>query len=138
MSGYGMGGYVGNAHDKIRIARQEKEREEARMKFEEAKRNAEGGAALRSFGAGTTEVSQGGWQLATLAEHTPGLQAGPAACMCARALPWARGTCVSCSAMDWEVASMGSSRHGPGPTSPREHRATRPIHPHIPHPHADA
>lgn len=56
MAGYGMGGYVGNTHDKARITRQEKEREEAKQKFEEAKRKAEEGAGLRKFGAGTTEV----------------------------------------------------------------------------------
>ncbi|KAL6775844.1 XAP5 [Auxenochlorella protothecoides x Auxenochlorella symbiontica] len=56
MAGYGMGGYVGNTHDKARITRQEKEREEAKQKFEEAKRKAEEGAGLRKFGAGTTET----------------------------------------------------------------------------------
>lgn len=60
MAGYGMGGYVGNTHDKARVTRQEKEREEAKQKFEEAKRKAEEGAGLRKFGAGTTEVSS--WQ----------------------------------------------------------------------------
>lgn len=48
------GGYVGTAEDKRRIARQEKEREEAKKKFEDAKNVTTQG--LREFGTGTSEV----------------------------------------------------------------------------------
>ena len=51
-----MGGYVGNAHDKQRIERQLKEREEQRKQVEEAKKKAQSGAGLREFGAATSEV----------------------------------------------------------------------------------
>lgn len=54
-----MGGYVGGAQDKARIARQEKEREESRKKFEEARQKSEQEAhGLRKFGAATSEVCQ--------------------------------------------------------------------------------
>jgi hypothetical protein len=59
MSGYGMGGYVGNSEDQRRIARQEKERAAEKKKHEELRRKAEQGAetaGLRKFGAGTSEV----------------------------------------------------------------------------------
>lgn len=66
MAGYGMGGYVGGAHDKARIARQEKEREASRKQYEEAKKKSEQEVhALRRFGGATSEVSNdagGGWE----------------------------------------------------------------------------
>lgn len=50
-----MSGYVGTSEDKRRILRQEREREQQRQVYEDA-RNKGGGAALREFGSGTSEV----------------------------------------------------------------------------------
>lgn len=58
-----MGGYVGNFHDKRRIERQQKEREEERKQLEELRRKAEAQAAkgpLRDYVAGTSEVGAAG------------------------------------------------------------------------------
>ena len=57
----GLQGYVGSGADVQRIRRQEKEREESRQKYEEAKkrREAEDGTAanaFKQFGAGTSET----------------------------------------------------------------------------------
>lgn len=54
----GLQGYVGTSGDAQRIVRQEKEREEERRKFEEARSRAEtaGENAFKSFGAGSSEM----------------------------------------------------------------------------------
>ena len=46
--------YVGNSADKARILKQEKEREEQRRTYEDARNKT--AAGLRQFGAGTSEV----------------------------------------------------------------------------------
>jgi hypothetical protein len=46
--------YVGNSADKARIVKQEKEREEQRRTYEDARNKQNNG--LRQFGAGTSEV----------------------------------------------------------------------------------
>lgn len=60
MSGFGDG-YVGNSADVARIRRVEKQREEAKKKYEEqakAQREKAEAAALRQFGASTSEVRE--------------------------------------------------------------------------------
>ena len=47
---------AGNTHDKLRIERQTKEREEQHKDFEEAKKKLQQGQGLRQFGAASTEV----------------------------------------------------------------------------------
>jgi hypothetical protein len=49
-----MSGYVGTNEDKMRIVRQEKERENQRKTYEDARKPA--AAGLRTFGTGTSEV----------------------------------------------------------------------------------
>ena len=49
---------AGNTHDKLRIERQTKEREEQHKDFEEAKKKLQQGQGLRQFGAASTEVRQ--------------------------------------------------------------------------------
>jgi protein FAM50 len=63
-----MNGYVGTAEDKRRIVRQQKEREQQLKAFEDAKRAVEdkNTAALRQFGASTTEVADAAFKNATV------------------------------------------------------------------------
>lgn len=58
------GGYVGTAEDKRRIVRQEKEREEAKKKFEDAKSVTTQG--LREFGTGTSELHEHAFKAETV------------------------------------------------------------------------
>lgn len=51
----GMGGYVGSSADHHRISKQQKEREQQRKQFEDAKKKAEAAGGLRQFGTGTSE-----------------------------------------------------------------------------------
>ena len=55
----GLDGYVGNAHDDMRIRAEQKKREEERKRFEELKRQSDANvskAGLRQFGVATSEV----------------------------------------------------------------------------------
>jgi protein FAM50 len=62
-----MGGYVGTAEDQRRIIRQQKERDEQRRQFEEAKQKLEaGGPGLREFGTGTSEVLEHAFKTETV------------------------------------------------------------------------
>ncbi|KAG7669498.1 hypothetical protein Ndes2437B_g05676 [Nannochloris sp. 'desiccata'] len=62
-----MGGYVGSAEDQRRIIRQQKERDEQRRQFEEAKQKLEaGGPGLRTFGTGTSEVLEHAFKTETV------------------------------------------------------------------------
>lgn len=60
MAGSFAGGYVGTSEDVARIRRQEKQRGDARKKFEVLKKESDDrvdGAGLRQFGVSTSEVS---------------------------------------------------------------------------------
>lgn len=62
-----MGGYVGNARDKQRLALLEKDREEKKRKFEDARLASQsGGAALRQFGAATSEAVENAFKNETV------------------------------------------------------------------------
>lgn len=68
MAGSFAGGYVGTSEDVARIRRQEKQRGDARKKFEVLKKESDDrvdGAGLRQFGVSTSEV---GW-MARNAQH---------------------------------------------------------------------
>lgn len=72
MAGSFAGGYVGTSEDSARIRRQEKQRDDARKKFEGLKKESDDrvdGAGLRQFGISTTEVggmAESGIQRASL------------------------------------------------------------------------
>jgi protein FAM50 len=67
MANFGMGGYVGTSEDQRRILRQQKEREEQRQQFAEARRKLEAGApALRRFDAGSTEAVEHAFKTETV------------------------------------------------------------------------
>lgn len=59
-------GYVGTFADQERIRKQEKEREESRRQFEEAKRKASAGAGLRDFSSGTSEALENAFKAETV------------------------------------------------------------------------